>query len=295
MLLALTVAAGIGAQETPPNRTPAAATKDGRGASELNRAENAANTKKPDGPQLAVPSCIQCLNCCPVEQPQSNTQEEKAKEATLDRLYRRYLGATIIGVVGGFIGIGLIVWQTILVRRSANAARLNAEAVINSERAWLLIEEIRLSDLPADTAALIPQPVSYAVRVRNYGGSPAFVTEAQCKLESRALRDASDKPLDERIYEVEEKRQQRIVPPGEDFWLKPWDTKFLSPAEIDAINCIGQERAFFFAHGIIKYVDAFNRTHHTRFNYRYDIKYFSQPAPAGFYLSESPRGSNDWT
>lgn len=220
--------------------------------------------------------------------------KKKAKTASLDRLYRRYLWATIIGVGAGVIGAVFLIWSSILTRQAANAAQLNAEAVINSERAWLLIEEIKLSDLPSDGSALMPQPVTYAVRVKNYGQSPAFVTEAQCKLEQRALRDASDKPLDERIYEVEEKRQQRIVPPGEDFWLKPWDTKLLSPAELDAINCIGPERAFLFAHGIVRYTDAFKRLHYTRFNYRYDILYFSNPAPPGFYLAENPKGWNEW-
>jgi hypothetical protein len=43
-------------------------------------------------------------------------------DPTKNFLYRCYLGATIIGVVGGFVGIGILVWQTIVTRRSANAA-----------------------------------------------------------------------------------------------------------------------------------------------------------------------------
>jgi hypothetical protein len=69
-----------------------------------------------------------------IEQSQVQSKEEKAKAASLDYLYRWYMRATIIGVVGGFIGIGLLIWQSMLSRRSANAAWLNAQAVISSER-----------------------------------------------------------------------------------------------------------------------------------------------------------------
>src|SRR5258707_5543568 len=43
-------------------------------------------------------------------------------QAEQEALYRWYLWATIIGVVGGFIGIGIIYWQTTLARKSADAA-----------------------------------------------------------------------------------------------------------------------------------------------------------------------------
>jgi hypothetical protein len=67
-----------------------------------------------------------------------------------DSLYRRYLLATIVGVVGGFLGVGILIGQTVLTRRSANAARDaakaasdNALAVINAERAWIMVELMR--------------------------------------------------------------------------------------------------------------------------------------------------------
>jgi hypothetical protein len=74
------------------------------------------------------------------------TKEAPSYDPTQDRAYRAYLWATILGVVGGFLGVGVLIWQTVLTRRSANAARdaasaakISAEAVINSERPWLFI------------------------------------------------------------------------------------------------------------------------------------------------------------
>jgi hypothetical protein len=65
-----------------------------------------------------------------------------------DTLYRGYLLSTIIGVAGGLSGVGLLLWQTVLTRRSADAAKdtalaakLGAEAVIRSERPWIFVEQ----------------------------------------------------------------------------------------------------------------------------------------------------------
>jgi len=41
-------------------------------------------------------------------------------------------------VILGAITCGIIIWQTIQTRRAANAALLNAQAVINSERPWIV-------------------------------------------------------------------------------------------------------------------------------------------------------------
>lgn len=52
---------------------------------------------------------------------------------------KKELWATAVGVVGAWVGLGLLVWQNILTRRSANAALLNAQAAINSERAYITV------------------------------------------------------------------------------------------------------------------------------------------------------------
>jgi hypothetical protein len=64
-----------------------------------------------------------------------------------DTLYRWYLLATIIGVIGAFLGIGLIFWQTKLLRKTANAAKasadaalINARALISAERSWIMVD-----------------------------------------------------------------------------------------------------------------------------------------------------------
>jgi hypothetical protein len=70
----------------------------------------------------------------------------------------------------------------------------------------------------------------------------------------------------------------------------------MSAKEIAAIKCEGPDRAFLFAHGIIKYSDGFHKEPYvTRFCYRYDIDYFVGPGRAGFYFADNPAGYNEST
>lgn len=63
-----------------------------------------------------------------------------------DTLYRWYLRMTIFGVIGGTVGILVLIWQAILTKRSANAAKeaadsakLNAQAVLNTEPPFIVV------------------------------------------------------------------------------------------------------------------------------------------------------------
>ena len=61
-------------------------------------------------------------------------------DAGRDSLYRLYLIATIIGVVGGLIGLGIIWKQTKHTAIATEAANANAKAMINAERAWVMVD-----------------------------------------------------------------------------------------------------------------------------------------------------------
>jgi hypothetical protein len=134
LLLTLIVAVSLelGAQEVAPHAKP----KGRSVAPELNSKQKTDRPEQSDAATPPISSSVQCANC-PVEQSHTQREEEKTRAASLDRLYRRYMCATIIGVIGGLLGLGLIFWQTIIAGRSANAAFLNAKAVIDSERPWL--------------------------------------------------------------------------------------------------------------------------------------------------------------
>jgi len=57
-----------------------------------------------------------------------------------DHLYRAYLQATIVGMVLSLIVIAMLIWQNTLTRKAADAAKASADAIRNSERAWVIVQ-----------------------------------------------------------------------------------------------------------------------------------------------------------
>jgi hypothetical protein len=105
-----------------------------------------------------------------------------------DSLYHAYLLATIIGVIGGWIGIFIVGIQTAQSRKAADAAKEAAlaaknqsEAVINAERAWIMADlgwdltSLKIAYLNGNEGHAIA--VSLALNCRNEGRSIAWITE----------------------------------------------------------------------------------------------------------------------
>lgn len=171
LLVSVGVAAvvlSVGAQEIPPNATPSTTAKSGGAVGKLDSEQKTEGTKQASPATPPIPTCTQAFPCFVVEEPQAKSKEEQAKNDSLDALYRSYLWATIIGVIGALIGVVVLICQTILVRISADAARMNAQAVINSERAWIDVTGMA-NPTPGWTKKL---PLHF-FRVHNSGRTPA--------------------------------------------------------------------------------------------------------------------------
>jgi hypothetical protein len=99
-------------------------------------------------------------------------------DAKADLLYRFYLLFTVIGVIGGFIGIAVLIWQTTVTRRAAEAAKASADSIINSERAWIFLDIALIGNV---VHAQQHEPhitrIRASYRYRNVGKSPAWITE----------------------------------------------------------------------------------------------------------------------
>ena len=148
--LSIAVFTQVGAKEVAPNAVPSRSS-EGSSTRKLNGQQKIDGGKNADAAASPIQPTIHCPNCCPVEQPHTQTKEEEAKAVSLDRLYRRYLCATVIGVIGAFVGIVLLLWQNMLLRQSVIAAKQSADtaersatfarnAVRDSERADILLE-----------------------------------------------------------------------------------------------------------------------------------------------------------
>lgn len=138
----LAIVPSIGAQVRPPNAVPPT-NSEGRGVVEKLNATHKANKSEQSNPtERQIISCSQTSPCYVIEQPQAKSEEQKAKDNSLDVLNRRYMQATIWGVIGAFIGLGILIWQTVISRTAANAAKASADAMIIGERAWVVAELI---------------------------------------------------------------------------------------------------------------------------------------------------------
>jgi hypothetical protein len=114
------------------------------------------------------------------------------------------VGLFIVGVVGAFLALGTlknIERQTKAGEIAANAALLNAQAVINAERPWLLITiKPRMGPMGG-----------FTVHARNKGRTPAMITAAHIGFIS--VKKVSDLP-DIPPYGTGRLVQDRIIIPG---------------------------------------------------------------------------------
>jgi hypothetical protein len=274
----------IGAQEVPPNTAPSSTAKGGSSVGKLNSQQKADKAQNPDAPTPPVPSCVQCLNCCPVEQPHAKTKEEEAKAASLDRLYRRYMWATIIGVGGGFLGLILIFWQTKIAARSANAALRSADTakssvqiVINAERAWISVQPYNWSPKfypqweqgdPIPEGPLGKQPIThlFQTQVKNVGRTPATI-EAMAIRYIRIPYHPSQLPPEPDYGEMD--TTVHFLIPADELQATGTLTPFMGVLTKKQISNIEEGSEFLYAYGIVQYRDIANERRETRFGYVY--------------------------
>src|SRR5882757_1042310 len=95
-------------------------------------------------------------NCCTTQASQKSDEKPHRWYTPLERPDWWIL----IAAVGTLIVIG---WQTVQTRKAADAALLNAKALVDSERPWLIAETIRDS---------INRHV-YEIKITNFGRTPA--------------------------------------------------------------------------------------------------------------------------
>jgi hypothetical protein len=114
-----------------------------------------------------------------VETPHSCDKQNNPYDAGKDTLYRAYLWATVIGVLGAIGGVVVLICQIKLLRKSADAARdaaiaakTSSQAIINSERPWLFIE-IKASETNQAIMGEVPQKVMFWISFKNWGKTPA--------------------------------------------------------------------------------------------------------------------------
>lgn len=196
-------------------------------------------------------------------------------------------------VAAAFLTFGVVGWQAWETRRavqaardSANATRKNVEALITSERPWLLVEWGKFGD-KVQVPYLLPlenRPDARASNciftVRNYGKTPAKVLEQRAELQ---VSENPTAPPDVDIYKPSFKGPDTYMFPQEQ--ALPMEARlrnvaFVSKIDSDAIKGGGK---FLWLCGVIRYEDSFEREdrtspYETCFCYLWDTR-TNAPAP----------------
>jgi hypothetical protein len=107
------------------------------------------------------------------------------------------------GVTGWALLLTLFViaWQSVETRDAARAGLLNAQAVINAERPWMLVS---VKSSPGEIGG-------FDVHVRNKGRTPAMVIEA--RMGCVAVKNVSDLPLPA-IFPMDNPIKNKVIIPG---------------------------------------------------------------------------------
>jgi len=232
-----------------------------------NKQKQPTNNKQ-ESPTLAPTKSVFIFNDQSASDKQKDSASNQAKQTPHEPPWWDTTWATWALVVVGLGGTVAALWTLRLVRRQANdtktaaeAALLNAQALINSERAWIFCQWKRFGTM------------EFALSIKNFGRTPACIIDVVQKEEfvdllpladSHTLPQVPDYGPETRLSVI------RVLPPNE-VWSSPeWHTSssFLPEQMLEEIRT---SRKRHFIYGVVRYRDLLQSSeiHETRFCYFY--------------------------
>ena len=150
-----------------------------------------------------------------------------------------------------------IAWQSSETRTAADAALLNAKAMIHSQRPWLIV---RIEEKPTGTAAM----TQFQFHIYNHGNSPAYVTSCS-QLTVAWLENPNMELPAKPVYKAREWDTCLLLPKHD----IPIEGK-IDPWAYDVMQSLpGPPKMQLVVYGIINYTDgATEDIHQTAFCYR---------------------------
>jgi hypothetical protein len=182
-----------------------------------------------------------------------------------------YIGATLLVALGTLTLARIAYIQ-------AQAARLNAQAVINSERPWMVAYMEELPQVTDQSQANLT--IRMACHVKNIGRTPAILF---CKGDRREILEKEKRPTIPPVYENKVVWERgSMMPPKAEILI----VSYLEPSEREEVYT-GKRVLWFY--GAIRYKDAFGKFHWTKYCFRYTPQLGGKdPVTAGFYPDGPP-------
>lgn len=200
----------------------------------------------------------------------------------------------LAAIIAGYIALRTLFAihaEALEIKKVADAANKNAQALINTERPWVMIQ-IKEEDVSHDRVGMFSKR-SFQMTIFNYGKTPAHITD--CRGPTIKFLEAPDKDL----------------PSTPDYAASAWNKRFLAPndsipignpiypADIKmgtVINAAldGQRvKGDLVVYGLIEYNDGVSeRGYRTAFCYRYEKMPLS--SMGGHLLSCGPNAYNEY-
>lgn len=194
----------------------------------------------------------------------TETAQQQEYNPYSDSLYRWYLRATVIGVIGGLIGLSILIGQTLLLKQQINH-------LVQADRAWIItstlerkVEMIRRSDDPESKK----QPYqTVVIEFKNFGKSPAIIRKATGGLEIVGSLTHAHTMLEEPYSS----QINPILAPGE--VSNPIKFIVPSPLSEDEMRRLQEGmNLFMVAYGLIEYSDSFGKPRTSKFCYIWDSR-----------------------
>jgi hypothetical protein len=239
---------------------------------QANTGENA-----PDGSSSPVSVTV-------IDQPTSKEQTETPKQEPKSYLGTLISANNLPSLLLVAVGVGAIVfaWKTVdATRDAAKAALLNAQAVINSERAWMIpkiVQPANHGPIMSPSSTRNDPPIKIKLTIANQGKTPAIGTRAlngYCSVEIVDPQSQSWTLELPQIPDYSGVRGGKIVPQAPGSVYVSGEGSELSIDQIDKDFCLAESRAWarkekcLCIMGYYEYLDVFGRTRITRFCYAY--------------------------
>jgi hypothetical protein len=169
---------GVGASGSVPNPVQRGTADAGHTIAKPDSTQKTDTVDRDAEQSLPKFPALNSLAATQIVQPQGKSAEEQAKQYSLDLLTRRYMCATIIGVVGAWIGLAILITQTVTSRRTAQR-QLRAYVLCESGSIFNVANPIPLfpGQIFQPTGAEITNRAAgpgALIQIKNTGQTPAF-------------------------------------------------------------------------------------------------------------------------
>jgi hypothetical protein len=213
-------------------------------------------------------------------EPKQSQPEDKNKLPSDDNEKWVRFGTYVNGVIA-VATLAIAIFSIV----QARAAKLNAQAVIDSERAWLMLRPLDPKGkdfwpiVRKNAVSANPEPTQVVVRFRNYGRTPAWLIESAFKLVKSEM-DESRFPFD---YQ-----EPVALPDGEPIRTNGTATSVVVQLEanppyltVDDMVSIKENRTFLYLYGFLRYRDVFSEQRKELRETYFSFRYRSSPQAPG--------------